>query len=98
MNDLKANSLRLAGYIRYRRAELNMTQEDLADKSGIDYKHIQNFESYRKTNDPKFSTLCKLADALKISIIDLVVHIKTATYTSDESNRPELLVSEDEKE
>ncbi len=39
--------------------------------SGIDYKHIQNLESLIKINDPKISTLVKLAKALNIPISDI---------------------------
>lgn len=64
-------SNKLASYIKEKRLAANLTQEELAHLSKIDYKHIQNIESLKKINDPKLSTLQKLAHALKIKVSDI---------------------------
>jgi len=68
-------SKNLANIIRLKRSELNITQEKLAETSSIDYKHIQNLESMKRINDPRLSTLLKLAEALKINIDELMKKI-----------------------
>jgi len=68
---VKEISHKLASYIKEKRLAANLTQEELANLSKIDYKHIQNIESLKKINDPKLSTLQKLARALKIKVSDI---------------------------
>lgn len=63
--------LKLAKRIVILRKEKNLTQEQLADLSGIDYKHIQLLES-KNPSDPKLTTLEKLAKAFKIRLSELV--------------------------
>jgi len=65
-------SKKLALFLKKKREELNLTQEKLAEKSGIEYKHIQNLESFKKLNDPKISTLLKLSQALELKIEDII--------------------------
>lgn len=72
MDDLKEISISLANYIKNKRKEQNLTQEQLANISKIDYKHIQNLESNKKVNDPKLSTLRKLGKALNVSVSEIV--------------------------
>ncbi|OQY38530.1 MAG: hypothetical protein B6229_05735 [Spirochaetaceae bacterium 4572_7] len=72
MSDVGAISVNLAKYIKQKRAEINMTQEQLASVAQIDYKHIQNLESFKKKNDPKISTIIKLSKALNIPVIDMI--------------------------
>jgi len=65
-------SKNIATFLKQKRKELNLTQEQLAEKSGIEYKHIQNLESLKRINDPKLSTLYKLSKALDIDIEDII--------------------------
>ena len=65
-------SKNIATFLKQKRKELNLTQEQLAEKSGIEYKHIQNLESFKRINDPKISTLYKLSKALDIDIEDII--------------------------
>ncbi len=75
MNINKDISRKLALFLKEIREQKNLTQEKLAEISNIDYKHIQNLESFKKTNDPKLSTLLKLSEALNINIIELLKKI-----------------------
>ncbi|MCB9748306.1 MAG: helix-turn-helix transcriptional regulator [Candidatus Omnitrophica bacterium] len=63
--------LKLATRIKQLRAKKKMTQEKLAELSGVDYKHIQLLES---KNPPfaRIDTLEKIALALKTSISKLL--------------------------
>jgi len=75
MKNLKEISMRLAEFIKEKRVELNLTQEQLAEISRIDYTHIQNTESLKRINDPKLSTLQKLAKGLNISVSEIADHL-----------------------
>jgi transcriptional regulator with XRE-family HTH domain len=57
--------------IRGLRIKHGYTQQQLAELSGMDYKHIQRLES-RQSCDVKLTTLEKLAKAFKISISKLL--------------------------
>lgn len=52
-----------AAKLRARRAELDMTQEELADRSGVSVAGIVSYEA--GTSGATLDTACKLADALK---------------------------------
>lgn len=98
MIDMHKFSLRLADYIKTRRAELAITQEELAEISGIDSKHIQNLESYKKINDPKLSTLYKLAIALDDEVSNILDYIENNNdYRSRQKNYNTLLAVSDDK-
>lgn len=75
MEDLKRISNALAKFIKKKRKEQNLTQEQLSTISKIDYKHIQNLESSKKINDPKLSTLRKLAEALNTTISEITNYL-----------------------
>ena len=69
---MKSNiRLKLAKRIRELRKKQGLTQEELADLSGIDYKHIQLLES---KNPPaiKIDTLEKIAKAFRVSCANLL--------------------------
>ncbi len=57
---------KLAKRLRQLRKKHGLTQEKLAEISGIDYKHIQLLES-NKPSAAKIDTIEKLAKAFKIS-------------------------------
>lgn len=56
--------------LRYYRTRLGLTQQELADKSGISRKQISDFEKEIQTR-PRPQTLFKLAEALGVSFVDL---------------------------
>lgn len=58
--------LKLAKRIKELRKRQGLTQEQLSELSGIDYKHTQLLES-NKTPDAKLDTIEKLAKAFGIS-------------------------------
>ena len=62
---------KLARRLRELRKKKKLTQEQLAELSGVDYKHIQLLES---KNPPaaKIDTLEKLANAFKITLAKLL--------------------------
>jgi len=63
---MKEIRLRVAGKIKKLRIKRKLTQEKLADETGIDYKYIQRLES---KNPPaiKIDTIQRIATALKVS-------------------------------
>lgn len=62
----KAIQTKLAKRIRSLRDEHQMTQEQLAEISGVDYKHIQLLES-KNPSVAKIDTIEKIAKAFKIT-------------------------------
>jgi ribosome-binding protein aMBF1 (putative translation factor) len=58
-----------AQVMRDRRAELGMSQHDLAQAVGVDVERIQDYETARR--EPVLSVAATIADALKISIREL---------------------------
>ena len=66
---------RLAEYIKLKREEMNITQEELAELSAIDYKQIQNLESFKRINNPRLSTLLKLSKAFNVKVEDIIAYI-----------------------
>jgi len=63
--------MKLSKRIRELRKKHNLSQEKLAELSGIDYKHIQLLES-KKPSNPTISTIEKLAKALKVKPSELL--------------------------
>jgi XRE family transcriptional regulator, regulator of sulfur utilization len=61
---------KLGAKIKQLRKELDLTQEDLAEKAKLDSRTIRAIE-HGETN-PTFKTLSKLAKVLKINEIDLM--------------------------
>ncbi|MGW1813262.1 helix-turn-helix domain-containing protein [Streptomyces sp. NPDC002125] len=60
----------LGDRIRALRKGLPATQERLAEMTGIDRRTLQRIE--RGTSDPKYSDLALLAEALHVTVADLV--------------------------
>ena len=58
------------------RTEKGMTQEELAQVSGVDYKYLQKLEG-QNPSSPTLSTLDKLSKGLGIPLADLVVSVDT---------------------
>jgi len=63
--------LQLAQRLRELREKHNMTQEQLAETSGVDYKHIQLLES-KNPSAAKIDTLEKIAKAFKLNVSQLL--------------------------
>lgn len=61
----------IAKNIKRARKKLELTQEQLAVKAGIPYATLSKIESGQVTN-PTVSTLKKIADALSISVDDIL--------------------------
>lgn len=53
------------------RTEKNLTQEELAQRSGVDYKYLQKLEG-QSPSSPTLSTLEKLANGLQLSLVELI--------------------------
>lgn len=74
--------------IRDRRTELKLSQEEVAQRAGIDRNHYQLMEyarSDRKSNkpvNPQMFTLLRLANALDMDLEELV-HDVSSTYRED---------------
>lgn len=65
----------LASKIKKARKEKILTQEELAIKAGVTYTTLSKIESGQVTN-PTINTLKKIADALKVSVDDIISIIK----------------------
>lgn len=63
--------LKLAKRLKQLRKRKSYTQEDLAEKADLAYKHIQRLES-NSPNAAKIDTLEKLAKALDVTISKLL--------------------------
>ena len=59
-------NIRLGKKLRTLRKKNGLTQEGLAQVSGLDYKYIQRLEG-KKPSSPTLNSLEKLAKALKIT-------------------------------
>lgn len=60
----------LAEKIKSRRIQLNLSQEDLADKCSLDRTYISLIE--RSKRNPSYLTLIKICDGLEVSIQELL--------------------------
>lgn len=72
---MESINLRFAKALKELRAAHGLTQEELAEKSGIDYKYLQKLES-QNPSSPTLSTLEKLANGLEMSIEELLIGIQ----------------------
>ena len=61
-------------FIRKIRIEKNMTQEELSRKSGISESYISELENNLKI--PTIRTLCQLAEALNVEVLELYKYKK----------------------
>jgi len=57
--------------LRQLRKKNKLTQEELSEASGLDYKYIQRLEG-KKPSSPTLNSLEKLAKALKVKIHNLL--------------------------
>ena len=63
--------IKIGQKIRQRRLALNLTQDGLAELTGIDYKYIQKIEG-KKPPAVRIDTLVKIAKFLKIDLSKLM--------------------------
>lgn len=68
-------------FVAERRKELNMTQKDLAAKIHVTDKAVSRWE--RGLGFPDINTIEELADALNVSITELMTSEKTASGKTD---------------
>jgi transcriptional regulator with XRE-family HTH domain len=61
------NSLEISIIIRKKRDQIGITQQDLADRSGIHLRSINNIEGGK--SNPSLDTLLKIAEVLKLEVI-----------------------------
>ncbi len=73
------NTLNLPGNLRFLRKRLNLSQEDLSAKVGLNRGNIASYEN--GTAEPKICSLLKIAHVYGLSIVDLVLRDLT-----DETN------------
>ncbi len=64
-------NIRFGKRLRILRKENGLTQEDLAQTAGLDYKYIQRLEG-KKPSSPTLNSLEKLAKAFKITPAELL--------------------------
>lgn len=61
----------LGEVIAFRRRKLNMSQEQLAEESGVDRAFISNVEKGKR--NPSFGVVASIAEGLKLRLSKLVV-------------------------
>lgn len=66
---------RFSKILREFRAEKGLTQEELAELSGLDYKYLQKLES-NNPSSPTLATLEKIANGLNVSITAIIEKIE----------------------
>lgn len=66
----KEDFLKLGYKIKYQRSKSDISQLDLALKTGLTTRTISRIEC--GTIDPKYSTLLRIAEALEIDLRDLL--------------------------
>jgi len=78
--------------IRRRRRELQLSQSALGARLGITFQQVQKYEN--GTNRVSATTLIKLADALSMSVTELLQEVDPASTPSDlEAQRVQLLAA-----
>ncbi|MDD5129719.1 MAG: helix-turn-helix transcriptional regulator [Candidatus Omnitrophica bacterium] len=64
-------NIRFGKHLRELRKERELTQEELAEISGLDYKYIQRLEG-KKPSSPTLNSLEKIAKAFNIRLSKLL--------------------------
>lgn len=70
MSERDEISATLAYWVRYYRKKRKLSQLELAVRTGVDTRQIGRIE--QQTNLPSIILLCRLAEALNVSLDDLV--------------------------
>lgn len=71
----------LGNKIKELRKSIGLTQEELAEKVGIDNKHLSKIENGKHA--PSFKTIKKISDVLKADIAN--IELLSETFTDKES-------------
>lgn len=59
--------------LKYWREEKGMTQQELAEKSGVSLRSIQNYEQgFKDINGAKVVTVLALAEALDVDVYNII--------------------------
>ena len=58
------------------RIDKNLTQEELAQRAGVDYKYLQKLEG-QNPSSPTLATLEKLANGLDIPLVELIQSLQS---------------------
>lgn len=66
----KSELLKLGYKIKYERVKKGVSQLDLALKTGLTTRSISRIEC--GTNDPKYSTLVRIAEALGVELVEIL--------------------------
>lgn len=61
---------RIAYVVKSRRKQLHLSQEEMADKTGIDRTYASQIE--RAVANPSLTVLCNMANALEITLSQLL--------------------------
>ena len=69
-------TLEFAKTLRRLRIDKNLTQEELALRSGVDYKYLQKLEG-QNPSSPTLTTLEKLANGLEMPLVELVRYLQS---------------------
>ena len=62
----------LSKVIKMLRKEHGLTQTELAEKAGIDYKYLQSLESINNTHSPTLKVLEKISKAFELETWEFV--------------------------
>ena len=65
--------IQIGAFIRDRRLQLEMTQQQLADRLGVTDKAVSKWE--RSVSYPDITILRELADALEVSVSELLAEV-----------------------
>lgn len=72
--------------LRALRRSLRLSQEEFAERAGLNYKHYQEIERGGKT-EIRFSTLVRLADAFRIPLHELFWSEPTSWMVAEEPRK-----------
>ena len=67
--------------VKYYRKRLNLTQEELAEKSDLSISYIKQIESNKEFKNVSLTVILKLSKALDVSVDKLfIIKIKTSDW------------------
>ena len=76
--------------LRKLRNDKKLTQEELAQRSGVDYKYLQKLEG-QNPSSPTLSTLKKLANGLNVPLTELIKNLPAHDYPE---TKPDTIIEE----
>jgi transcriptional regulator with XRE-family HTH domain len=72
--------------VKARRGELDITQETLANDSGLHQRWISNIENGKR--NPSYASLRRLAAGLELSTSELIARAETIEGSARPANKP----------